>query len=211
MLSFLPEGIDRYVVTHSTPEPPLFEALAEATRAGTDQPQMQVGLVEGMFLKLLARSMGARRVLEIGSFTGYSTLMLAEGVAPEGEVITCDIDRKATRIARKHWEQSPAGERIRLELGRALDSLGRIEGPFDLVFIDADKENYVRYWEACVPKVRKAGVLLVDNVLWSGRVLDPQEPDDRAIAAFNEHVLADNRVELVMLTIRDGLTLACKR
>jgi caffeoyl-CoA O-methyltransferase len=211
MLSLVAEELVRYCEAHSTPESALLQSLAEETQAKTEQPQMQVGPLEGLFLKLLVRAMGARRVLEIGTFTGYSTLMLASGLPENGEVITCDIDRKATGIAQAFWDRSPFGKRITLEIGPALETLETLRAPFDLVFIDADKPNYIAYWEACVPKLRPCGILLADNVLWSGRVLDPQEQDDRAIAAFNEHVSNDSRVDTVMLTVRDGITMACKR
>lgn len=210
MLSLLPEAIDRYILDHSTPEPALFSALALETHEKTDAPQMLAGPVQGHFLKLLAKAMNATRVFEIGTFTGYSALMLAEGVAPGGEVITCDTSHECTDIARRYWAQSPHGKKVTLHVGRALDVLERIEGPFDLVFVDADKENYIAYWEACLPKLRRGGVMLADNVLWSGRVLDPKERSDHALVAFNEHVRNDNRVETVMLSVRDGLTMACK-
>ena len=211
MLTFIPEEIVRYCAAHTSPESPLYQKLAAETEEKTDMPQMQVGHVEGVFLKVLTRSLGARRALEIGTFTGYSTLMIAEGLAGGGEVITCDIDRRAANIAQKYWNQSPHGKKITFKFGRALDTLETIEGPIDFVFIDADKTNYIRYWDACVPKVRTGGIIVADNVLWSGRVLDPKEPDDRALAAFNEHARRDDRVDLVMLPVRDGLSIACRR
>jgi caffeoyl-CoA O-methyltransferase len=210
MLSFVPETIERYAVAHSSPESELFQGLARETLDRTDSAQMQVGLIEGLFLKLLARSLGARRILEIGTFTGYSALMMAEGLVEGGALITCDISREWTDIGREYWERSAHGRKITLELGRALDTIQKVEDPLDMVFIDADKENYIAYWDACVPKVRRGGLLLADNVLWSGRVLDPQEPVDHAIVAFNEHVRNDPRVEVVMLPFRDGVTMASK-
>jgi caffeoyl-CoA O-methyltransferase len=210
MLSFLPESIERYTVEHSTPESGLFQRLAQRTAEATDAPQMQIGPTVGLVLKLLARSLQARRVLEIGTFTGYSALMIAEGVVEGGEVITCDLSRSYTAIAREYWDQSPHGKKITLRLGRALETIREVEGPLDMVFIDADKESYIAYWDACVPKVRSGGMLLADNVLWSGRVLDPKEPTDHALAAFNTHVRSDPRVDVVMLAIRDGITIASK-
>ena len=192
-------------------ESELHRALVEATCEKTELPQMQVGHLEGAFLKLLVKAVGARRILEIGTFTGYSALLMAEGMPQGGTLSTCDIDKEATAIAQGFWRQSHHGKKIGLRLGPALESLKKIKGLFDLVFIDADKENYLNYWNACVPKVRQGGLLLVDNTLWSGRVLDPQDETDRAIARFNEVVRGDKRVNLVLLTIRDGLTLAVKK
>lgn len=211
MISFIPENIDAYASSHSTPESALFTELATVTRARTTQPQMMVGHTEGLTLKFLVRMAGAKRVLEIGTFTGYSTLSMAEGLPDDGSIVTCDIDPEATAIARSFWDQSPHGRKISLKLAPAFDTIATLAGPLDFVFIDADKTNYIRYWDACVPKVRSGGAIAADNVLWSGRVLDPKDPDDHALAAFNEHVLRDARVELVMLPIRDGITIAVKR
>jgi caffeoyl-CoA O-methyltransferase len=210
MLSFVPEDLDAYVTDHCSPESRLHAELAGETRQKSEQPQMMVGHIEGLFLRLLVRATGARRVLELGTFTGYSALAMAAGMPEDGVVTTCDVDPEATAIARKHWEKSPHGGKIDLRLGPALKTIETIDGPLDLVFIDADKTSYVDYWEVVVPKVRKGGVIVVDNVLWGGRVLDPREPDDVAIAAFNDHAAGDDRVELVMLPIRDGITLATK-
>ncbi len=172
---------------------------------------MQVGHLEGSFLYLLAKLARAKRILEIGTFTGYSALAMAEALPPGGRLITCDIDSVATGIARRFWKKSPHGKKIELRLGPALATLPRIKGPFDLVFIDADKENYQRYWNLCVPKVRRGGLLVADNVLWSGRVLRPTDRITRAIAAFSRFVDSDRRVESVMLPVRDGITLALKK
>ena len=214
----VPEEIEEYALLHSSPEDALLHALAQDTQENVAWPQMQTGHVEGSFLRMLVQLSGARRVLEIGTYTGYSALSMAMGLPEDGRVITCDIDRKATALAREYWARSPHGAKIDLRLGPALETLngaGRsgepLEGPFDFVFIDADKENYVNYWEAILPKVRQGGLIAADNVLWSGKVLDPQEKSDHAIVAFNRHVLCDGRVDLVMLTIRDGITLARKK
>ena len=211
MIPFVPEHIEAYAEAHSTPETELFKELAAATRAQTTQPQMMVGHLEGMFLKLLVVLTKAKRVLEIGTFTGYSALCMAEGLPEGGRIITCDVDPKATTIARSFWGRSPHGAKIDLKLAPALDTIATLDEPIDLVFIDADKQNYVRYWDACVPKVRSGGVLLADNVLWSGAVLDPKTDDDKALARFNQHVLHDDRVQMVMLPIRDGVSIAVKR
>jgi caffeoyl-CoA O-methyltransferase len=210
MLELVPEAIERYAVDHSTPESDIFKLLTQKTRADCDSPQMLVGPIEGRFLKLIVKAVAARRVLEIGTFTGYSALMMAEGMPDDGELITCDINRESTAIARSHWERSPHGRKITLRLGRALDTIAGIDGPLDVVFIDADKRNYIAYWDACVPKVRPGGVILADNVLWSGRVLDPKDPDDHALVRFNAHVCNDDRVETVMLPIRDGVTMSVR-
>jgi caffeoyl-CoA O-methyltransferase len=208
MLSFIPEDLENYVVSHCTPESALLEKLAADTRDNTKQPQMMVGNVEGLLLRALVRATGAHRVLEIGTFTGYSALAMAEGLPEDGTLTTCDVDPEATAIARRYWEQSPHGAKIDLRLGPALETIEALAGPFDMVFIDADKASYIDYWEAVVPRVRKGGLIVADNVLWSGRVLAPDEPDAEALAAFNDHVAADGRVEQVMLPIRDGITVA---
>jgi caffeoyl-CoA O-methyltransferase len=211
MISFIPENIQAYADAHSSPEATLFKELAAETRASTTQPQMMVGHGEGLLLRCLVRMTAARRVLEIGTFTGYSALAMAEGLPEGGELITCDVDPATSAIAQKYWDRSPHGKKIVLKLGPALDTLSRLAGPLDLVFIDADKQNYVHYWDACIPKVRAGGVLIADNVLWSGEVLAPKDVEARALAAFNEHVLRDPRVDLVMLPIRDGVSVAVKR
>lgn len=211
MISFIPEDIQAYADAHSSPEATLYQELAAETRAATTQPQMMVGHGEGLLLKLLVRMTSARRVLEIGTFTGYSALAMAEGLPDGGEIVTCDIDPKATAIATKYWNRSPHRKKIVLRLGPALDTIAGLTGAIDLVFIDADKTNYTRYWDACLPKVRAGGVILADNVLWSGEVLAPKEADALALAAFNEHIARDPRVEHVMLPIRDGITVAVKR
>jgi predicted O-methyltransferase YrrM len=211
MIPLVSDAIEAYASTHSSPEPPLFAELAAETRASVKDPQMMVGHAEGSFLRLLVRMMNARHVLEIGTFTGYSALAIAEGLPDDGRIVTCDVDPHATAVARKYWARSPHGRKITLELAPALETIAALDGPFDLVFIDADKSAYIDYWEACVPKVRHGGALLADNVLWSGHVLDPRERDDHALVAFNQHVAGDRRVEAVMLTIRDGVTLAVKR
>jgi caffeoyl-CoA O-methyltransferase len=172
---------------------------------------MQVGRIEGRFLKMLVRLTGARRILEIGMFTGYSALMMAEGLPDDGHLITCDVDPKAEAIARRYFNESPNGHKIEVRIGPALETIKSLNGPIDMVFIDADKENYSNYYEACLPLVRPGGLIVADNVLWSGRVLNPEKIDDHAIVAFDKLVQSDPRVENVCLTVRDGMMLAWKR
>jgi len=210
MVSFIPEDLDNYVTAHSSPEAKVFSELADETRQKTDNAQMMVGHTEGLLLRSLVRATGALRVLEIGTFTGYSALAMAAGMPDDGLVVTCDIDPDATAIARSYWAKSPHGSKIDLRLGPALETIGQLDGPLDLVFIDADKERYSDYWEAVVPKVREGGVIVTDNVLWSGRVLAPEDPESVAIAEFNDMVVGDRRVEVVMLPVRDGVSLAVK-
>jgi len=211
MIGFLPEGVEAYCDAHSTPENNLMTELAQVTREKTAMPEMQVGHLEGMFLKVMTRAIDAKHVVEIGTFTGYSTLMFAEAVGEGGHVTTCDIDPQATAIAQEFWDRSAVGDRITLRLGDALATLDTIDEPIDLVFIDADKENYIRYWDKVVPMVRSGGLLLCDNVLWGGTVMAPDDELSHALAEFNRHVVADERVDIAMLTVRDGISVACKR
>lgn len=203
--------IEAYCRQHTTPLSPVLETLTAATHAQTTAPQMLSGHLEGTLLRFLVQLTNARKVLEIGTFTGFSALAMAEGLPADGHIITCDVSAESTAIAREHWVESPHGHKIELRLAPALDTLASLAGPFDLVFIDADKANYGAYWEAVLPKVRPGGLIAVDNVLWSGRVLDPQAASDHAIAAFNRQAAEDARVETLMLSIRDGLLLARKR
>lgn len=190
---------------------PCYARLVEETQATTLVPGMQLGRIEGRLLTLLAQLAGARRAIELGTFTGYSALAIAEGLAPDGTLLTCDIDARSTEVARRYFSQAPWGRKIELRLGPALETLAAVDGPFDFAFLDADKERYVEYWEALVPKVSAGGLLVVDNVFWSGTVLNPRTRGARAVAAFNEHVRKDTRVDTVTLTVRDGLLLARKR
>ncbi len=200
--------LEGYAVRHSTPLPPLLEELIATTQEKMGNRSLMLsGHLEGTFLQLLAASMGARRILEIGTFTGFSALMMAAALPDDGELITCDIDPEAIAVARSFFARSPHGSRIDIREGPALDTLKTLEGPFDLVFIDADKENYIGYYEAALPLLSPNGVIAVDNVLWMGRVLDPKDKSDHAIVAFNEHVSGDERVWNVVLTLRDGVML----
>jgi caffeoyl-CoA O-methyltransferase len=211
MPGIVPEDIERYALEHTTPAEPRMDALAEETRATLDTPQMLSGAVEGRLLEMLVFATGARRVLEFGTYSGYSALSMARALAPGGRIFSLEVSEEHAEFARRHIAESPYADRIEVILGPALESAERLEGPFDLAFIDADKENYARYYEAALAKLSERGLIVVDNTLWSGRVLDPHADDasesTRALAAFNDMVASDERVVCVMLTIRDGVTL----
>ena len=211
-MSFIVEPkVEEYAEAHTTPDGELFERLAEETRAKTSAPQMMVGRIEGQFLARLVRLSGARRILELGTFTGYSSISMASALPADGRIITCDIDPETMGIARRYMDESGYGDKIETRLGPALETIQTLEGPFDIVFIDADKPNYRAYYEAVLPLLAEDGVIIADNVLWSGRVLeDDGDESTRAIKEFNEHVRADSRVVSVMLTVRDGMTLIQK-
>lgn len=203
-------GIEAYAELRSSPDPEHLLALAEETRTTTRAPQMMVGQLEGRFLKMLVHMLQPRHVLEVGTFTGYSSLSMAEALPPGGRITTLEVNGRHAAIARRHIAASPYADRVEVMLGPALDSIAGLPGPFDLVFVDADKTNYRNYYEAVLPKLAANGVIAVDNVLWTGRVLGPegeQDEDTRALVAFNDFVVADPRVECVMLTVRDGVTL----
>ena len=212
MLTLVPEDIERYAMTHSAPLPPLLEELmVETKREFGELARMLSGQLEGTLLQLLAFAVGARRILEIGTFTGFSAQMMAAALPDDGQLITCDINPKSLALARRYFDRSPHGRKITVREGPALDTLKTLEPGFDLVFIDADKTNYTNYYEACLLLLSPNGVIAVDNVLWSGRVLAPDTDDARAIVAFNDHVRSDDRVTCVMLTVRDGITLVRRR
>lgn len=212
MKLFVPDDIQAYAHDHTKPRPEVLDELRDFTQAHVAFPQMQVGRVEGTLLKVLATLIGARRILEIGTYTGYSALCLAEALPEGGEVITCDVSEQYTQVARRFWAKSPHGHKIHLHLGDALDTLHELGGdPFDMAFIDADKHRYPLYYERILSLVRSNGLIVVDNVLWSGDVLAPRSEDARGIAALNDMVQDDPRVENVLLTVRDGVLLIRKR
>ena len=209
MAGLVPEDIERYALEHTTPVGERMEALAAETRATLEIPQMLSGAVEGRLLEMLVFASGAQRVLEFGTYSGYSALSMARALPPDGRIVTLEVSDEHAEFARRHIAASPYADRIEVVLGPALESVDRLDGPFDLVFIDADKGNYARYYEAALGKLAPTGLIVVDNTLWSGRVVDPDPDDDttRALAEFNDMVVADERVVCVMLTIRDGVTL----
>ena len=208
-MEIVPPEIERYVEEHTSAPPEHLAALAAETRASLRAPQMLSGTVEGRFLELLVFAAGARSVLEIGTYSGYSALAMAAGLPPDGRIVTCELDPEHAAVARRHIEKSPHAGRIELREGPALETIAELPGPFDLVFIDADKPNYLNYYEATLPRLAPRGLIVVDNTLWSGQVLDGASGDERALAIrrFNDFVAADPRVTCVVLTVRDGVTL----
>jgi caffeoyl-CoA O-methyltransferase len=208
-VDLVPEPIELYAEEHTTPPDDLLARLAEETRATLASPQMLTGTVEGRFLEMLVYATGARHVLELGTYSGYSALSMAVALPEGGRIDTCEIEEEHAEVARRYIDESPYADRIQLHVGPALETIERLEGEFDFVFIDADKENYVNYYEAVLPRLSARGLIAADNTLWSGRVLDESNKEEgtQAIKAFNEHVRADERVVSVMLTVRDGITL----
>ena len=205
------DGVEAYAAAHTTPAPGFLQALAAETRETLDAPQMLTGEIEGRFLEFLVFLAQPRLVLEIGTYSGYSALSMARALPAGGRIITCEIDPERVAFARRHIEKAGWADRISVREGPALDTVSSLDGPFDLVFIDADKEGYRGYYEAVLPKLSERGLVVVDNVLWSGRVAQPPSDDDsestRALREFNDHVAADERVVNVMLSVRDGVTL----
>ena len=209
-MGIVPPEIDAYAEAHTTPPPEHLRALAEETRATLSSPQMLTGIVEGRFLELLVFGTGARRVLEIGTYSGYSALAMAAGLPPGGTIVSCELDPERAAFARRHVDASPHPDRIEIRVGPALETLASLDGPFDLVFIDADKPNYANYLEAVLPKLSERGLIAIDNTLWSGAVVAPGPDADestRALAELNERLVADPRLVAVQLTVRDGVTL----
>lgn len=204
-----------YIVDHTDPVDPVLTDLAEETaRRFPDRQGMQIGPEQGAFTTLLTRISGARDVVEIGTFTGYSSICFARGLPEDGTLLALDISEEWTSVARRYWERAGVADRITLRIGPALESLRElsVEPQFDIAFLDADKEGYVDYWEELVPRIRPGGLLLADNTLSHGRVIDPKEtsPHVQGIRDFNELVKADDRVNQVLLPLGDGLTLARK-
>ena len=205
----IPEAIDAYAETHTSPPTELLAELAAETKATLANPQMLTGPVEGRFLELLVFGMGARRVLEIGTYSGYSALSMAAGLPEGGHIDTCELEEKHAAVAQRYFDRSHYGDRITIHLGPAIESIERLDGPYDLVFVDADKPGYDAYYEAVLPKLAPNGLIVFDNMLQSGRVVhDPDAGEaTQAIVALNEKLRNDSRVVCVLLTVRDGVTL----
>ncbi len=202
-----------YARRHSSTDSPLLREVTETTCRELEAPQMLSGVLDGGLLAAFVHATRARLVLEIGTFSGYSSLTMASALPPGGQIVTCEIDETAAAVARRHFDSSPLGERIDMRLGPAMDTISALGGPFDLVFIDADKTGYRDYYEAVVPKLSTHGMIVVDNTLWGGRVLDLSEDSESTMALrdFNDHVLADERTECVLLPVGDGMTVIWTR
>jgi len=207
MKDLIAPEIEAYAEAHSSSESDVCRRLREETFRSIDFPQMVVGPLEGAFLKMMTQVVGAKRVLEIGTFTGYSALCFAEALPDDGMVITCDIDPETTEFAQKYWTQSPVGKKIEARVAPALESMSQVSGPFDVIFIDADKTNYLKYYQRGLELLAPKGVMLIDNVLWNGDVIrhPPLDDSTAAIQELNRVVAADDRVTSVLVTIRDGV------
>ena len=211
MHEIVPEKIGQYADDHTSPLPPVLEELKDYTYANIRGAGMISDKLVGGLLQTLIFALGARNVLELGMFTGFSALMMAHALPEDGTVTSCDIDPRAEERARPFFSKTPHGEKINVRIGPAMETLEELTGPYDLIFIDADKVNYPSYYERCIELLAPKGVMVVDNVIWSGRVLDPRSEDDKAIDAFNKRVVSDARVDNVLLTVRDGLNVIRKR
>lgn len=210
-MDFLPEKIDEYVVAHSQTEPELLKELSRETWQKILAPRMLSGHLQGRVLSMLSKLIQPKYILEIGTYTGYSALCLSEGMSSDGELHTIDINEELHDFQRKYFDRSPYGDRIIQHTGNALDIIPKLNKKFDLVFIDADKRNYPSYFELLISKLEKGAIILSDNVLWSGKVVEPLQPDDddtRALLEYNKLLNEHPRLETVVLPIRDGLTIS---
>jgi caffeoyl-CoA O-methyltransferase len=211
---FLAPKVHEYLVAHGTPPDDLQRRLIEETAGLGRIAGMQIAPEQGAFMTILTRAIGATRAVEVGTFTGYSALAIARGLPDDGHLLCCDVSEEWTSIGRRYWDEAGVGARIELRLGPAVETLATLpEGEtIDLAFIDADKPNYPNYYEALLPRLRRNGLILVDNVLWGGRIVDTDDDENtKALQAFNDLVAGDDRVDVVMLPISDGLTILRKR
>jgi caffeoyl-CoA O-methyltransferase len=200
--------IESYAEAHTTPPSELLRRLAEETEHTLRSPQMLTGLVAGRVLELLVFAVQPKRVLELGTYSGYGTLSMASVLPPGGHIDTCELDETHAAVARRYLDEAGLGDRVTIHLGPALETIDRLEGEFDFVFIDADKANYPAYYEALVPRLSPHGLMALDNTLWSGRVAEPDDsPETQTFVDLNDRIASDPRVVAVVLTVRDGITL----
>ncbi|MFJ1380393.1 O-methyltransferase [Capnocytophaga canimorsus] len=210
-MHFISSALEQYVEAHSQSEPPLLQELSRRTHLNVLQPRMLSGHFQGRVLSLISKLIRPKTILEIGTYTGYATLCLAEGLSPEGIIHTIDVNEELQDLQREFFDRSGKGNQIVQHLGAAADIIPTLDANFDLVFIDADKQNYALYFDLIINKMRSGGIILSDNVLWSGKVVSPIKPNDKqtlAIDLYNKKINNDPRVETVLLPIRDGLTVS---
>jgi predicted O-methyltransferase YrrM len=208
---FLSKEVAEYVLNNSANEPQLMANLRQETMSSTECPQMICGPVEGQLLNMLVKFSNAKHVLEIGTFTGYSALYIASALGDDSKLTTCEIDERHANTALKYFARSPWAHKIDLKLAPALETIKKLDGPFDLVFLDADKKGYPKYYEETLAKVRQGGLIVIDNTFWGGKVLAPNDLETKTIAELNESLRDDPRVDVLMLAIRDGITLCIKK
>jgi caffeoyl-CoA O-methyltransferase len=205
---FVPDEVEDYAARYTSAQAELFDRLGAETRETQSAPQMMVGHIEGAFLAFLVAMTGAKRIVEVGTFTGWSSIAMAGALPPGGSIVTCDVNEETNAVARRYAEEAGVADRIEYRLGPAVETLSTLEGPFDLAFIDADKGGYVDYYEAILPKLAQGGTIAADNTLFG---LDGDGENATAMARFNDHVLQDDRVDTVLLPFREGLTLIRRR
>jgi caffeoyl-CoA O-methyltransferase len=211
-MNFISNQLQQYIDDHSMEESDLLKALDRETHQKVLQPRMLSGSYQGRLLALLAKMIGPKKILEVGTYTGYATLCMAEGLTTDGSIDTIDHNEELADMQRRYFDQSPYGSQIVQHLGEAKDVLKTLTGPYDLVFLDADKENYPHYFDLIIDKLKIGGILLSDNVLWSGKVLEKAADEaTSALQEYNHKINTDVRVETVVLPIRDGLTITRKR
>lgn len=210
-MHFLPEDINDYVVNHSAKEPELLKELQRETWQKVLNPRMLSGAYQGRLLSMISKICSPKTILEIGTYTGYATLCLAEGLLDNGKIITIDINEELEEIQSKYFQKSGVADKISSIIGNALEVIPQLNEKFDLVFIDADKSNYINYFNLILPKMNSGGIILTDNVLWSGKVvekLDPKDIDTKVLLDYNKMLASHSRVETIVLPIRDGLTVS---